>query len=178
MKSTSLGSQLGEQAGQRPLVLDGRPVGHVELDPHFAGEDLRQGRLAETGRAAEQDVIERLAAPSRRLDEHPSSPCACLARRTRRGRAGGTGDRSASRRRFHSERGLALPQARGSRSGGGTSSWSAMGRLASTGTHVQALPRLWCPKQAKSPPSGAGEDPAVAQEERTSAEPRGGTRVD
>ena len=62
MKSTSLGSQFGKQARQRPLVLDGGPRGRVSHDPHLAGNDVRQGRLAETRRAAEKDVIERLAA--------------------------------------------------------------------------------------------------------------------
>ena len=43
--------------------------GHLEL----GGEDLRQRRLAQAGRAGEQDVVERLAARPRGLDARPTA---------------------------------------------------------------------------------------------------------
>src|SRR6185312_1764238 len=36
----------------------------------FAGDDLRQRRLAQSGRADEENMIERFLARARRLDEH------------------------------------------------------------------------------------------------------------
>ena len=58
-----------EQAGERALVLDGGAARHDELRAHLVGQDVRERRLAEAGRAAEEDVIERLAAAARGLDE-------------------------------------------------------------------------------------------------------------
>ena len=41
-------------------MLDGGAARDVQLDAHLVREDVRERRLAEAGRAAEQDVIERL----------------------------------------------------------------------------------------------------------------------
>ena len=58
-----------EQRGQRPLVLDdGTARGH-ELDAHLVRQDVGERGLAEPGRPGQEDVIERLAALPRRLDE-------------------------------------------------------------------------------------------------------------
>ncbi len=62
--------ELGEEAGERAFVLDDRAVRHVERDAHLVREDLREGRLAQTGRAAKEEVIERLAPLLRGGDEH------------------------------------------------------------------------------------------------------------
>ena len=48
---------------------DHRAGGRAEIDAKFARDDLRQCRLAETGRADEQHMIERLAARFGRLNE-------------------------------------------------------------------------------------------------------------
>src|SRR5262249_40468838 len=61
--------QLREQARERALVLDGRARRRVRGDAHLFRDDVRERRLAEPGRAAKEDVIERLAALLRRLDE-------------------------------------------------------------------------------------------------------------
>ena len=50
-------------------MLDDRTVRAEKLDPHLVGEDLGERRLAEAGGAAEKEVVERLAATARRLDE-------------------------------------------------------------------------------------------------------------
>jgi hypothetical protein len=42
----------------------------AEPDAHLARDDLRQRRLAEPRRAEEQHMVQRIAAPPRRLDEH------------------------------------------------------------------------------------------------------------
>ena len=61
--------ELREQPGERPLVLDDGAVRHVQLDPHLVREDLRERRLAEPGRAAEEHVVERLLPAPGGLDE-------------------------------------------------------------------------------------------------------------
>src|SRR5262249_23178821 len=49
---------------------DHRARGGAEIDAELAGDDLRQRRLAEAGRADQEHMIERLAAALRRRDEH------------------------------------------------------------------------------------------------------------
>ncbi len=56
-----------EQAREHAFVLDGGSARHEQLDAHFLGQDVRERGLAEAGRTAEQDVVERLAAAPRRL---------------------------------------------------------------------------------------------------------------
>src|SRR4029079_12904578 len=58
---------LGEQAGERALVLDRGAARGVEGRPHLAREDVRERRLAEAGRAAEEDVVEGLLPAARGL---------------------------------------------------------------------------------------------------------------
>jgi hypothetical protein len=64
-----VGLELGEQPGEGALVLDGGAARGVERDAHLLREDVRERRLSEAGRAAEKDVIERLFAAPRGLDE-------------------------------------------------------------------------------------------------------------
>jgi hypothetical protein len=61
--------EIGEQRGEIAGALDHRPGGQAVADSHLAGDDLRQGRLAEAGRPREQHVVERLATRPRRGDE-------------------------------------------------------------------------------------------------------------
>src|SRR5262249_5163944 len=61
--------ELREEARERALVLDDGAVRRMERDAHLVREDLRERRLAEAGRPREEQVIERLAALLRRLDE-------------------------------------------------------------------------------------------------------------
>ena len=42
----------------------------MQRDAHLPGQDVRERRLAEAGWAGQKDVVERLAAFSRRTDEH------------------------------------------------------------------------------------------------------------
>ncbi len=69
MKRMSRRLELGEQPRERTLVLDDWTVRHVERDAHLMRKDLRERRLAEPRRAAEEHVIERLVALLRRFDE-------------------------------------------------------------------------------------------------------------
>ena len=62
--------QIGEQRGEVARLGDHRAGGGAEADPHLARDDLRERRLAESGRAEQHDVIERIAAGLRRIDEH------------------------------------------------------------------------------------------------------------
>ena len=48
---------------------DHRTGGRAESDAEFAGDDLRQGGFAETGRAVEEDMVQGFAAIAGRLDE-------------------------------------------------------------------------------------------------------------
>ncbi len=43
----------------------------MQLGPHLVGDDVRQGRLAQAGRAVEQDVVEHVATLPRGGDGHP-----------------------------------------------------------------------------------------------------------
>ena len=71
MKSTSFGSSLVSRPASAPLCSMAGPLVVCSCDAHLVREDVRERRLAEAGRAAEEDVIERLAAAARRLDEDP-----------------------------------------------------------------------------------------------------------
>ena len=53
--------EIGEQRGEIAGLGDHRPGGGAEIDAELARHDLRQRRLAQTRRADEQHVIERLA---------------------------------------------------------------------------------------------------------------------
>ena len=52
--------KVGQQAGQIARALDGRAAGHADVLPHLAGDDARERRLAQTRRAVEQNVVERI----------------------------------------------------------------------------------------------------------------------
>ena len=70
MNSTSRGSEIGELRGEIAGLGDDRAGGRTEIDPEFAGDDLRQRGLAEARRPDEQHMVERVAARLGRLDEH------------------------------------------------------------------------------------------------------------
>ena len=61
--------QIGQKRGEIAGALDHRPRGGAEPDPELARDDLRQGGLAEPGRAEKQHMVERLAPALRRRDE-------------------------------------------------------------------------------------------------------------
>jgi len=63
--------KVGENRREVARPGNDRPGGGAEADAEFVGDDLRQRRLAEAGGTVQQHVIERLAPPQRRLDEHP-----------------------------------------------------------------------------------------------------------
>ena len=48
-----------------PFLFEKRAGADFDGGAHFVGENLREGGLAEAGRAVEQDVIERFAAVAR-----------------------------------------------------------------------------------------------------------------
>ena len=61
--------EIGEQRREIAGLGDHRAGGGAEIHAELARHDLRQRRLAEARRADEEHVVERLAAPARRLDE-------------------------------------------------------------------------------------------------------------
>ena len=63
------GLQRGEEGGDVGLALERRARGLHHRHPHLGGDDVGEGGLAEAGRAGEEDVVERLAAAPRGLDE-------------------------------------------------------------------------------------------------------------
>ena len=54
--------EIGEQAGEVAGLFDHRAGGHAHVLAELVAEDEGEGRLAEAGRAGEEDVIQRLAA--------------------------------------------------------------------------------------------------------------------
>ena len=62
--------EVGEQRREIAGLGDHRAGGRAEIDAELARDDLRERGLAQARRPDEQDVIERLFAPARRLDEH------------------------------------------------------------------------------------------------------------
>jgi hypothetical protein len=61
--------QRGEEGGDIGLALQRRAGGLHQRHAHLLGDDVGKRGLAEARRPGEQDVIERLVAPPRRLDE-------------------------------------------------------------------------------------------------------------
>ena len=51
-------SQVGEQGGQVPRLLNGRAGGDLQGGLHLVGDDLGQGGLAQAGRAVEQHMVQ------------------------------------------------------------------------------------------------------------------------
>ncbi len=70
MKRTSRSSRLVSSAARSPALAITGPGGGAEADAHLLGHDLRQRGLAETGRAGEEYVIERIAARAGGLNEN------------------------------------------------------------------------------------------------------------
>src|ERR1700682_6279126 len=61
--------QIGENRGQRPLLLERRAGGGADVDPHLVGHDVGERRLAQSRRSRDQDVLDRLVAAARRADQ-------------------------------------------------------------------------------------------------------------
>ena len=61
--------EVGQDRRERALVFDGWPGSGADADPHLVGDDVGQGRLAQAGRARDQDVLDRLAAALRGGDQ-------------------------------------------------------------------------------------------------------------
>jgi len=68
-KQNVAGAHVGQDGRQVAGVLDGRAGGVADVGIHLVGHDLGQCRLAQTGRAVEQHVVERLAAGAGSLDQ-------------------------------------------------------------------------------------------------------------
>jgi hypothetical protein len=62
--------QVGEHGGEVARLLDHRPGGRAHRHAELVADHVGERRLAEAGRAVEQDVIERLGAASRGGDRH------------------------------------------------------------------------------------------------------------
>ena len=58
--------EVGQDRGQVARPLDGRAAGRVQVHAQLAGDDVGQRRLAQAGRAVEQDVIGGFLALARR----------------------------------------------------------------------------------------------------------------
>ncbi len=66
--------KIGEQCRQVARPLQHRPRGVADIHAHLARNDLRQRSLAQTGRAEQQHMVERLVTLLRRLDEYLQLP--------------------------------------------------------------------------------------------------------
>ena len=60
----------GEDRGEVAGALDGRTGRVADVDPELARDDRREGRLAEAGRAVQEDVVGRLSPALGRLEQH------------------------------------------------------------------------------------------------------------
>ena len=60
----------GQDRGEVPCPLDGRPARVPDVHAELARDDRRERRLAEAGRAVQQDVVGRLFAHPRRSQQH------------------------------------------------------------------------------------------------------------
>ena len=61
----------GEQARQVARLVEHWAAGDLEPHAQLIGDDVAQRRLAQARRAVEQDMIQRLATLTSRLDKHP-----------------------------------------------------------------------------------------------------------
>ena len=62
--------QVGQQSCQIPGLVDDRSGSGPHVDPHLVADDVRQGRLAQTWRTVQQDVVQRLPTRLGRMHEH------------------------------------------------------------------------------------------------------------
>ena len=69
MNRTSRSSRLGQDRGEVARPLDRRARRVADVDPELAGDDRRERRLAEAGRAVQQDVVRRLSPRPRRRQQ-------------------------------------------------------------------------------------------------------------
>ena len=69
MKSTSPFSRLVSKPGEVAGFFDHRAAGVLDVHAHRVRDDVGERRLAEAGRAAEQDVLEHVAALLRRFHQ-------------------------------------------------------------------------------------------------------------
>ena len=60
--------EVGQDARQIARALDRRSAGDADVRAHLAGNDARERRLAQAGRAIEQHVVERIPSLARRLN--------------------------------------------------------------------------------------------------------------
>ena len=60
----------GQDRGEVAGALDGRARGVADVDPELARDDRREGRLAEAGRAVQEDVVGGLSPALRGLQQH------------------------------------------------------------------------------------------------------------
>ena len=69
MNSTSPAAEAGQHRRQVAGALDGGTGGGADLGAHLGGHDVGQRRLAEPRRAVQQDVVDRLGALPRGVDQ-------------------------------------------------------------------------------------------------------------
>ena len=62
MNSTSRGAEIGHDADEVARLLDRGPRGGADRHAKFVRDHVRERRLAESGRAVQQDVVERFVA--------------------------------------------------------------------------------------------------------------------
>ena len=70
MNRTSRSSSEVRIAARSPARSMAGPGRVADVDPELAGDDRRERRLAEAGRAVQQDVVGRLSPALRRLQQH------------------------------------------------------------------------------------------------------------
>ena len=69
-KQDVAGIQIGQQSGQIAGLFNGGAGGDPDAHAHLVGDDAGQGGFAQTGRAVEQGVVQRLVAPPGGLQIH------------------------------------------------------------------------------------------------------------
>ena len=63
------GGEVQKDRAESALVVDRRPGADLDRHAKLVGDDVRERRLAEARRAAQQHVLDRLAAAARRLEK-------------------------------------------------------------------------------------------------------------
>src|SRR5260370_3228559 len=61
--------EVQKDRAERALVIDGGPRRDFDGDAQLVGDDVSEGRLAETRWPAKQDMLDRFAAPARRFEQ-------------------------------------------------------------------------------------------------------------
>src|SRR6516225_8937960 len=131
----------------------------MEVDPHLAGNDLRERRLAEAGRTKKQDVVEGFAPADRGIDKDPQIvPQPLLA-----------DERVEGRRPNRVFRCIVLDLVRGDDAPGDVAHCPSSSKPAFTNAAAAASPPSRCAAAAIAPSASARPTPRFSRAETASA---------